>query len=119
MQEMIAYCGLVCSNCPTFQATLNDDDEARAKTAAYYSIKYGFSLKPEDINCDGCLSTTGRLIGYCHACNIRKCCISKGLPSCSVCSKQPCEHIEKFHAFSPEAKKCFQRLVIKNQNSKK
>jgi hypothetical protein len=98
---------------------LNDDDEARAKTAVYYSKKYGFSLKPEDINCDGCLSNTGRLIGYCHACNIRKCCISKGLPNCSVCSKQPCEHIEKFHAFSPEAKKCFQRLVIKNQNSKK
>lgn len=44
MQPMIAYCGLVCSDCPTYLATQNDDDIAREKTAKYYSDKYGLSL---------------------------------------------------------------------------
>ncbi len=113
MQKMIAYCGLICSNCPTYIATRNDDDEARAKTAALYSKKFGFSLKPEDINCDGCLSTGKRLIGYCRACNIRKCCSTRGLADCTYCSKQPCEHLDKFHAFSPDAKRCYQELMLK------
>ena len=39
MPKMIAYCGLVCSNCPTFLATKNDDDAAREKTAAAYLDK--------------------------------------------------------------------------------
>jgi hypothetical protein len=51
MKKRIVYCGLVCSDCPTFLATKNDDDDAaREKTAAFYSEKFGFNLKPEDIN---------------------------------------------------------------------
>lgn len=37
MSKMIAYCGLICSDCPTFIATQNDDNVARAKTATLYS----------------------------------------------------------------------------------
>jgi Protein of unknown function (DUF3795) len=33
MSKMITYCGLVCSDCPTFLATQNDDDVARQETA--------------------------------------------------------------------------------------
>jgi hypothetical protein len=33
---MIAYCGLVCSNCPAFLATKNNDNTAREKVAAFY-----------------------------------------------------------------------------------
>ncbi len=39
MSKMIAYCGLVCSDCPTFLATRNDDDAAREKTADLYAEK--------------------------------------------------------------------------------
>ena len=59
MSQMIAYCGLVCSSCPTFLATRNDDDLARERTAAFYAEKFGFNLKPEEINCDGCLAREG------------------------------------------------------------
>ena len=62
---MIAYCGLVCSSCPTFLATQNDDDAAREKTAAFYSKKFGFNLKPEDIKvilATDCGSTTTKAI---------------------------------------------------------
>ncbi len=47
MSRIIAYCGLVCSNCPAFLATKNDDDAAREKTAAFYAKEYGFNLKPK------------------------------------------------------------------------
>jgi len=110
MSKMIAYCGLVCSSCPTFLATQNDDDVAREKTAALYSEKFGFNLKPEDINCDGCLSDEGKLIGYCQTCEIRKCCCEKGLDNCALCNDQPCEKLIKLHDFSPDAKASFETL---------
>ena len=110
MSEMIAYCGLVCSKCPTYLATRNDDDEARAKTAATYAEKFGFNLKPEEINCDGCLSEGGKLIGYCQVCEIRKCCQDKGLDHCALCEERPCEQLIKFHEFSPDAKAGFDSL---------
>ena len=111
MPEMIAYCGLVCSRCPTFLATLDNDDAARIKTAVFYSEKFGLNMKPEDINCDGCLSEGGKLIGYCRTCEIRKCCREKGLDNCAICEEQPCDKLIKFHEFSPDAKDCFETLL--------
>ena len=111
MSKMIAYCGLVCSSCLTFLATQNDDDAAREKTAALYSEKFGFDLKPEDINCDGCLSDGGKHIAYCQTCEIRKCCREKGLDNCAICEEQPCDKLTKFHEFSPDAKVSFETLL--------
>ena len=111
MVKMIAYCGLICSDCPTYLATQSDDDEARAKTAELYSKKFGFRILPKDINCAGCLSDGGRLIGYCNACHIRKCCREKNLANCSVCNRRPCDHLNRFHASSPEAKENISELM--------
>ena len=107
---MIAYCGLICSSCPTFLATKNDDDVEREKTVALYAEKFGFDLKPEDINCDGCLTVGGRQIGFCQNCEIKQCCSTKGLENCVHCDEQRCEKIIKFHDFSPDAKACFDAL---------
>lgn len=111
MSKMIACCGLVCSNCPAFLATQNDDDVAREKTAAAYSEKFGFKFKPEDINCDGCLSDGGRIIAYCRTCAIRKCCREKGLDNCAICEEQPCDKLTKFHESSPDAKAGFEAFL--------
>ena len=110
MSKMTAYCGLICTDCPTFIATQKDDDTARAKTAVYYHKTYGFDLKPEDINCDGCLTADGKLIGYCQTCKIRKCCSDKGLANCAHCDEQPCEDLTEFYTFSPYAKARFEEL---------
>ncbi len=107
MPRMIAFCGLCCTECPTFIATKNDDDEARVKTAALYAEKFGFNMKPEEINCDGCHSDGGKLISYCRTCAIRKCGREKGLDNCTSCNEQPCRKLTDFHAFSPEAKASF------------
>ena len=111
MPEMIAYCGLVCSNCPTYLATRANDNEARKRTAELYEKKFGFKLKPEDINCDGCLSVGGKLIGYCHSCEIRKCAINKDVAHCVDCDEQPCEKLKKFHEFSADAKAAYEGLI--------
>jgi len=111
MTEMNAPCGLVCTTCPTFIATLNDDDEARRKTAAYYAERFGFDLTPDEINCDGCLSEGGKLIGYCRSCGIRECCLEKGLEHCVACGEQPCDKLNEFHRFSPEAEVSFKRIA--------
>ena len=118
MKEMIAYCGLVCTNCPTFIATQNDDDIAREKTAKLLAEKYGIHLKPEEINCDGCLSSGDRLIGYCNTCEIRKCGISKSVENCWHCGMQPCDKLNKFHEFSPSAKAAFEALASKKRGSR-
>jgi len=110
MEKMIAYCGLVCSKCPAFLATQNDDDAAREKTAALWSEKFGIHLKPEDINCDGCLNEGKRLIGHSHTCAIRLCALARGVEHCVRCADRPCEKLIKFHAYSPEAKTSFEAL---------
>lgn len=109
MSKMKAYCGLICSDCPTFLATKNDDNEARKKTAALYAELYGFNWKPEEINCDGCLTIGGRRTTYCQNCEIRQCCSKKGEKSCVHCSEHPrCKILKDFHEFSAVAKACFE-----------
>ncbi|MGO8760777.1 MAG: DUF3795 domain-containing protein [Desulfobaccales bacterium] len=114
MSEMIAYCGKVCSICPTFLATKDNDDVARAKTAALYAEKFGLDLQPEDINCDGCRTRGGKQIGYCGVCEIRRCCMAKDLENCACC-EQPCENLLKFHELSPDAKATFEALKTRQQ----
>ncbi|MFZ1986345.1 MAG: DUF3795 domain-containing protein [Desulfatitalea sp.] len=111
MPKMTAYCGLVCTNCPTYLATQANDDAARVKTVELYKKKFRLKLKPEDINCDGCLFVGGKLIGYCQQCEIRKCGIEKKVANCAMCDKKPCEKLIRFHEFSPDAKAGFDSLI--------
>ncbi len=115
MSEMIAYCGLVCYSCPQYIATQNDDDIAREQIAKQIAEKYGLIYKPEEINCDGCLSSGGRLIGFCNTCDVRKCGIEKSVENCTACDDRPCDKLNKFHEFSPDAKASFEALLLKNR----
>lgn len=104
MDQMIAYCGLSCTKCPGLIATRNDDDEARAKVAAEWSKQFNAELKPEDINCDGCIVTDGRHIGHCAVCEIRKCGMARGVKNCSHCADYACEKLEAFLDQVPAAR---------------
>ncbi len=55
MDKMIAFCGIVCTECPAFLATQKDDHNERMKVAELWSKEFKAEIKPEDINCDGCL----------------------------------------------------------------
>jgi len=110
MAEIIAYCGLSCHECGAYVATQNDDDEKRKKVAELWSKHYGSDIKPEDINCDGCLSEGGRLFNYCTVCEIRKCGKEKEVLNCAHCSDYACEKLEKFFQMAPEGKKQLEKI---------
>lgn len=40
MDKMIAYCGLVCTNCPAYVATQADDRDALEKVAAQWREQF-------------------------------------------------------------------------------
>lgn len=115
MKKTTAFCGLRCDKCPTFIATRDNDDQARAKTAAMYEKAFGWKLKPSDINCDGCHAESGRIIAYCRECDIRKCGREKGYENCGQCPESPCEKIERFHAFAPASKAAFDKMMDRNR----
>jgi len=102
-KRAIAYCGLDCNECPTFIATVNDDDEKRTEVAALWSKIYNADVKFEAINCDGCKSGGDRLFSHCSVCEIRKCASEKELENCAGCDDFICEKLAQLYKMAPEA----------------
>ncbi|KPK99539.1 MAG: hypothetical protein AMJ91_07400 [candidate division Zixibacteria bacterium SM23_73_3] len=104
MEKMIGFCGLDCSECPAFIATKKDDDEERKKVAQKWNKEFKANLKPEDINCDGCLIDSERLFNYCKVCEIRKCGKEQKVENCAYCDDYACDKLIEFFTKAPEAK---------------
>lgn len=103
MDKMISYCGLVCTECPAYIAKRDNDNEKRIMAAKAWSTST-YTVNPEDINCDGCLTLGGELFKYCNECIIRNCGMERKVESCGACPDYGCERI-KFHTDrAPEAK---------------
>ena len=109
-EKMIGFCGIACTECPVFLAAQKDDGEERRKVAELWSKQYGTDIKTEDINCDGCLSESGRLIGHCKVCEIRKCGQDKNLTNCAYCDEYACEKLNKFFEMAPDAKTVLEEI---------
>ena len=88
---------------------------AQARAAAFYAKKYGFALTPDQINCDGCKSKGDRRLSYCEICRVRECGTARGLDTCAACPDQPCDKLEAFHAFSPDAEASFDAVVASGE----
>ena len=87
MNDYVAYCGLDCETCEARIATINNDDELRAKVARKWSELNGVEIKPEMINCSGC-RIPGVKTPYCDSlCPIRQCAIGKRLETCGGCQE--------------------------------
>lgn len=104
MEKMIAYCGLVCTDCDAFKATQNNDDNLRKQVAEKWTKEYNHPFKPEDINCDGCLPDTVKTIGHLNVCPIRKCGQEKGVKNCAYCEDYACEELNKYFKMAPVMK---------------
>ena len=109
-KKMIAKCGLVCSECPAYIVTQNNDDALRAETAKKWSEMFKADIKASDINCDGCQSESARLFSYCQTCEIRKCARKKQVATCADCPAYSCAKLDKFLADVPEARKVLEDL---------
>jgi hypothetical protein len=104
MERMIAFCGIPCDECGTFQATRNNDDQKRVEVARLWSEKFKADIKPEDINCDGCHSEGGNLFSHCTVCEIRSCGREKNIPNCAHCDEYVCEKLQNFFQMAPDTK---------------
>lgn len=113
MNRMIAFCGVICSKCPVFIATLKHDNQLKTEIAKSWSQKYGFELEPEDVNCDGCLTEKGRLFKYCEVCNIRACCRERHIKNCAHCSDYACDKLYNIFKAVPNTKIQLQRIKDK------
>ena len=109
MEKIIAICGLTCTDCPAYVATQKNDDEERKRIAELWSTDE-WPLKPEDIDCDGCVAIDKRLAKFCHACEVRQCGLEKKVDNCAYCDEYICEKLAKCVERSPEAKATLEEI---------
>ncbi|MBM4402294.1 MAG: DUF3795 domain-containing protein [Candidatus Cloacimonetes bacterium] len=102
-EKQIAYCGLDCNKCPAYIATKHNDDNLREKTAKEWTERYRSDgrdrppVKPEDINCEGCLSS-GLVYLHCHECKIRNCAMEKRVKNCKECAEYKCAELDELQS---------------------
>jgi hypothetical protein len=109
MDEITAYCGLVCNTCPIYLATRESDPkkkrQMRVEIAQKINELYKEKMRAEDVtDCDGCMIEDGRLFSGCHKCEIRKCARGKVIENCAYCDEYPCKQLKKFFDSEPDAK---------------
>ena len=93
-EKLMAYCGLVCTECPAYIAKRTGDGALRAETARRWS-RADFSVSPEEVSCDGCPVSGSELFKYCAACEVRSCATPRGITTCAECPDYACDKLEK------------------------
>jgi hypothetical protein len=99
---MYAVCGLDCAQCDGYKATQAKDEQAKEQVAARWRVEYGNpSVDAAYVTCDGYLST-GILGGHCEECDVRRCGVGKGVPTCGHCADfDGCGTMADFLAYAP------------------
>jgi hypothetical protein len=110
MNSIVAYCGLVCSDCDAYVATQANDLEGLERLAQRAREEFGMEdATAEASMCDGCLADGGRQIAYCAMCEIRACATGRGLGgppplNCAHCADYACQKLEGFFAHATDAR---------------
>ena len=103
MERIIAYCGLICNECPIFITTLENDQQKKVELANQYTSE-DYKVTQEDINCCGCTSTGSNVFKFCLECDIRLCGIQKEISNCAYCGEYPCIKLDKPFENAPQNK---------------
>ena len=117
-EKMIAYCGLICTECPAYEATKLNDLKKIEEVAALCSKEYNIEVKPESVWCDGCL-VEGKKCDHCGRCEVRACAIKKELNNCGYCADYPCNILTDFFKMAPADVKDTLDTISQNLKSKK
>ena len=93
---------------------MTNDQELRIKWSRIWS-SHGFISTPDEINCDGCHSSS-ELLGHCKTCAVRLCGIEKKYITCAECNGYPCNKLTKLwnDLKAPEAKERLDQLLQKS-----
>lgn len=110
MERIVAYCGIICSDCPAFKATQANDDVERRRVAELWTKQYGEEYRTEDINCDGCLTRGSRIFGHCKVCEIRKCAEERHVENCAYCEEYACEKLSRLFNIFKQAKEVLDEI---------
>jgi hypothetical protein len=105
MEQMIAYCGLICTDCEAYIATQANDLAALEQMAARAREEFNMpDASAETAMCDGCLAESSRLCGYCYQCQVRACARERGMITCAHCNDYGCAHLRAFWQMAPQAR---------------
>jgi hypothetical protein len=104
MKRIVAYCGLVCTDCDGHKATQEGDRKALEELAKKAKADYVMETTAEGCMCDGCLAGKGRKTSYCSTCQIRACALAKKVETCGHCTDYACEKLAKFLTMATKAK---------------
>ena len=112
MDKIIAYCGLVCTDCQAYIATQANDLAALEQMAARAREQFNTpDITVESAMCDGCLTDEGHKCGYCSVCEIRACATMRpqSIANCAHCIEYAaqdgmCTRLKDFFARAPDAR---------------
>jgi hypothetical protein len=111
MAQLIAYCGLACSDCEAYKATQANDMEELERIAGRWAVQYGHSgMTANDVMCDGCTNEAGRHVGYASQCAVRACGVRHGVVNCAYCDEYGCETLTAFVSQVPPARETLERI---------
>jgi hypothetical protein len=98
--KMIAYCGLVCTECPAFIATLSNDTDKLASLALEW---YGTEGDAAFCECEGCTQDK-RINNFCLECGVRLCAAGRKVVNCAHCQDYGCKTLTNLFQHIPQAK---------------
>jgi hypothetical protein len=91
---MMSACGVMCSECPAFNARKKGTAFQQRVVEAWSRI-FGLNEIPGHISCSGCHGPDEEIFYSSRKCKARICCRSKGLGSCAECSDESCTDLKK------------------------
>jgi len=112
----LAYCGIDCTGCDVFKATVHGDGQARRRAVEVWTKTaqqhWGMqTLDPAVLNCRRCRTEGEKLFRGCRDCPIRRCARQRDLSSCGLCPEwRQCPRLASLLADSPEARRNLERI---------
>jgi hypothetical protein len=91
---MMSACGVMCSDCPAYNAQKKGAAFQQRVVEAWSRI-YGLNEIAEHISCCGCLGSDEEVFYTSRKCKARTCCRLKRFGSCAECSIESCADLKK------------------------
>lgn len=84
--KKIAACGIDCTQCDAYVATVANDIKLKEDCARKWSSQ-NCTFSAEEIECHGCQASDWKMT---QCCEIKACAMSRGYNFCSYCGEYPC-----------------------------